>query len=223
MQEKGQALAQELSENYGIESKFIYFDYKTEFDVDNSSKLKSEIEQFESVSILINNFNDISKKQLGELEDAQIQEQINSNITAPTMLIKYLLNKLTFNGKRGAIINISSEAIEFHRKDEDLYSSTKSYLSHLSERLSKEQKNSIDIISVTVGPIQSKDHPSTEVLAASAESVCKHSLKTLGHESHTFGCYKHGIRHYFLNRTIEGGVIRCVESRRKRSVVAEEH
>lgn len=190
------------------------FDLNVHYTDEVINELKEKLEAFDSVAILVNNATVTINKQFDLLENADIASLMNVNIVTPTVVTRLLIPKLLERGKKGGIVNVGSESTKFKYAGLGMFSSTKAYLTHLSSCLSEEYKEKLDIMTTTVGPTKTSSNPAVEVFASTPESVAKHTLDTLGWESHTFGDYKHGLRHYYLNKYCEGKLIRWIDRRR---------
>lgn len=95
---------------------------------------------------LVNNAGVLSRGFFDDLEDRFILRQIEVNVSAPTLLIKLLLENLKTNTPAG-ILNVSSMASFFALPKKQVYGGTKAYLLSFSKSLRKELKK--DNISVT--------------------------------------------------------------------------
>ena len=93
------------------------------------------------IKYLVNNAGVLSRGFFEDLDDEFILKQIDVNITAPTLLIKLLLDYLK-NSAPAAILNISSMAGFFAIPKKQVYGGSKAYLTSFSKSLGKELKNS---------------------------------------------------------------------------------
>lgn len=98
------------------------------------------------IKYLVNNAGILSRGFFEDLNDQFILTQIEVNVTAPTLLIKLLLDNLKKNAP-SSILNISSMAAFFALPKKQVYGGTKAYLTNFSKSLAKELKK--DNISVT--------------------------------------------------------------------------
>jgi uncharacterized protein len=98
------------------------------------------------INCLVNNAGVLSRGLFDNLKDEFILKQIAVNVTAPTLLIKLLLENLKAS-KAASILNISSMASFFALPKKQVYCGTKAYLTSFSKSLGKELKR--DNISVT--------------------------------------------------------------------------
>ncbi len=98
------------------------------------------------IKYLVNNAGILSRGFFEDLNDQFILKQIEVNVTAPTLLIKLLLDNLKKNAP-SSILNISSMAAFFALPKKQVYGGTKAYLTSFSKSLAKELKK--DNISVT--------------------------------------------------------------------------
>lgn len=103
------------------------------------------------IKYLVNNAGLLSRGFFEELNDQFILKQIEVNITAPTLLIKLLLDNLKRNAP-SSILNISSMASFFTLPKKQVYGGTKAYLTAFSKSLAKELKrNNISVTTFCPG------------------------------------------------------------------------
>lgn len=87
-------------------------------------------------------------------------------------------------------------------------------MTHFSKSIAEEYGDKLDIMVATAGPTKSNMNKGVVFCASYPESVASHTLNTLGHETHTFGDFRHGLRDYLLNRKIQGSIVRYIDSKR---------
>jgi short-subunit dehydrogenase len=107
---------------------------------DNYFKISQYIEDHNiKIKYLINNAGVLSRGSFDQLDHQFILDQIEVNVSAPTLLISLLLNNLKQN-KGAGILNVSSLASYFSLPQKQVYCGTKAYLSTFSNCLRKELK-----------------------------------------------------------------------------------
>ena len=133
-----------LSTNYQIEVYCIEVDLSI---TDSYYKIKEFIDSNRiQIKYLVNNAGVLSRGLFVDLDDKYVIDQIEVNVTAPTVLIKLLLPNLKQNTPAG-ILNVSSLAGMFSLPKKQVYGATKAYLLSFSKSLRKELKR--DKITVT--------------------------------------------------------------------------
>ena len=102
---------------------------------------------------LVNNAGILSRGLFDDLDDRFILDQIEVNVSAPTLLIKLLLKNLKENAPAG-ILNVSSLASFFAIPKKQVYGGTKAYLLSFSNSLRKDLKrDNISVTTVCPGPL----------------------------------------------------------------------
>ena len=105
------------------------------------------------IKYLVNNAGILSRGFFEDLDDRFILDQIQVNVTVPTLLIKCLLNNLKENAPSG-ILNVGSLASFFPLPKKQVYCGTKAYLQNFSKSLRKElKKDNISVTMVCPGPL----------------------------------------------------------------------
>ena len=126
-----------IKEHYHVDVHSLEVDLSV---TDNYHKICQYIEDKEiKIKYLINNAGILSRGTFDQLDHQFILNQIEVNISAPTLLIRLLLNNLKQN-KEAGILNVSSLASYFSLPQKQVYCGTKAYLSTFSNCLRKELK-----------------------------------------------------------------------------------
>lgn len=111
------------------------------FDITDAEQVKKAVLQIEKetgpIDILVNNAGIIKRAPAEELEEEDWQIVIQTNLTAPFMLAKYV-GKYMIERKRGKIINICSLMSELGRDTVSAYSAAKGGLKMLTRNLATE-------------------------------------------------------------------------------------
>lgn len=133
-----------ISRNFQIDVQYLELDLSKNESVYAISNFIASKEL--QIKYLVNNAGVLSRGFFSDLEDGYILNQIAVNVTAPTLLIKLLLENLKESAP-ASILNISSMASFFALPKKQVYGATKAYLTSFSKSLGKELKR--DNISVT--------------------------------------------------------------------------
>ena len=133
-----------IKENYNVDVFYVEADLSL---VESYYEIAEYIQNNNiQIKYLVNNAGVLSRGFFNDLEDTFVLKQIEVNVSAPTLLIKLLLNNLKSNAP-SAILNVSSMASFFALPRKQVYGGTKAYLLSFSKSLRKELKR--DNISVT--------------------------------------------------------------------------
>ena len=197
-QEKLEAAKKKLGEeNKDIDIKTIVFDFNIPYTAEGYASLKEELEKLEDVSILINNVGALSFGNFNDMDIEDMNRMIQVNCIPQVVVTKYLLPKLLKRsideGKRGAIINLSSVANYTNLSKTAVYVATKSYNLSLSKVLSKEYGKHLDIMGVLPGPTRTNMITFDAPLVIKPHQHVRWALSDLGYNIQTFGHYKHWI------------------------------
>ncbi|CAI2373623.1 unnamed protein product [Moneuplotes crassus] len=186
-----------LEANSKIKVHNIQFDFDQPYTEEAYSGLKSELENLDDVSVLVNNVGAMSPGKFDSMDLIQANTMIQVNCIPQLFFTRTLLPKMiqrANSDKRCAILNLSSVATDTKAPSMGVYSATKVYNKNLSDVLDKEVNDkNIDVLCVQPGPtvsnmikvlgpciIYPKDHVS---------SVLSH----LGQYRSTYGHYKHMV------------------------------
>lgn len=210
-QTKLDAVAAEIRGTYGVQTKTVVFDFNTYYTEEKVNELKDKLSEFDEVSILVNNVGILHNRVFAEHPQQDMLSLINVNVVALTIITKLVIPKLLLNENRGGIINIGSGTTRNIYPGMNVYSSTKAYVTMLSESIAEEYKDKLDVLVATVGPTKTNMNRGVMCLSSYPESVAKHTLDTLGWETHTYGDFRHGLRVYFLNHRLSHSIIRYID------------
>ncbi|ROL62541.1 SDR family NAD(P)-dependent oxidoreductase [Bacteroidetes/Chlorobi group bacterium ChocPot_Mid] len=123
--------------------------FPCDFSDENDVKKLVEYIQAQNIEIdfLINNAGVGIYKEFTSINEIEINKMISINLLAPTLLTRYILEKMS-NNNSGIILNISSTMALRPSPKWSVYAAEKSYLSLLSRSLYYENKNKNILISV---------------------------------------------------------------------------
>ena len=144
-------LARFIKTNFNIEAFYLESDLSL---VENYYKIYDFININDiQLKYLVNNAGILSRGSFDDLDDRFILDQIEVNVTAPTLIIKLLLPNLKENAPSG-ILNVSSMAGYFSLIKKQVYCGTKAYLLSFSKCLRKElKKYNISVSTVCPGSL----------------------------------------------------------------------
>ena len=80
-----------------------------------------------------------------------IENLLNLNLVAPTLLTHLLMKQLAARLRKSAVINVSSMLGQTPAYGASIYSSTKAYLRFLTYAVGEEAKDKVDFLSVNLG------------------------------------------------------------------------
>ena len=179
-EEKLRALASELAERHGIETRVVVVDLASD---DGAERLAAEVASLEP-GILINNAGLGYAGRFDRQDAARIRQLVQTNCTAPAVLANLMLPGMRARG-RGAIVFTGSVAGRQPLPLHAVYSASKSFDNFLAEALYVENRGSgVDVLSLEPGSTQSEFHdvagelphegePASAVVATALEALGK--------------------------------------------------
>jgi short-subunit dehydrogenase len=154
----------------------------------------------QDIGILINNVG--MGTWCGPFEEQPL-ENIKDTIIVNTYVQSFLtraliaqLSKRAVEGRRSAIINISSNSADIQTPGCSLYSGTKAYNDLFSRSLAEEYEGKIDILSVKPSLVKSSLTKTMDDAwyAIEPEQCVQASIKQLGKSDETYGHWKHALK-----------------------------
>jgi len=136
-EEKLKAVAKELEESYGVETKIVICDYSN-FDKTARDKVRGELADLD-IGILVNNVG-VSysfPKYFHELKEEDVAALMEMNINSTTWMTKMVIGGMN-DRKRGAIVNIASASGMYTMPLLAEYSAAKGYVEKFSRGLNAE-------------------------------------------------------------------------------------
>lgn len=109
------------------------------------------VQHFGRLDVLINNASSYYATELGEIDDAQWQDLIGSNLKAPLFLAQAAAPEL--RKQHGSIINITDMHVERPKKGYIVYSVAKAGLVTLTKSLAHELGPEVRVNAVAPGPV----------------------------------------------------------------------
>ena len=212
--EKLDAVAEEIKKTYNTETKCVVFDFNVFYTDEVIVKLKEELEVFDKVSLLINNVGVFYGGLFHQMLDKDVQASLNVNVYSLVFITKILIPKMLENEKRSGIINVGSGTTRFIYSNYSVYTGTKAFVTQFSLCLNQDYHDKLDIMVATFWQTRTNMNAGIAVFSSTPEPCAKHTLDTLGWESHTFGDFRHGMRDYFLHKPVERRLIRYIDQRR---------
>lgn len=130
-----QALAEQLSKEYGIEVNYYTVDLRVSSDVKGLAQILCE--KFKCIDILVNNAGINKLVPALKVEEADWDDIVDTNMKG-TFMMSQSIAKLMMKGKEGAIINISSQHGEVGNENRAPYCASKAGIINLTRALSIE-------------------------------------------------------------------------------------
>lgn len=188
-----QNLLQSLFENSTVD--YIQYDFNKAYTDDEVESLSSAISQKTSgnISVLINNVGCITRANLTELSNEQINAMININVTSVTFITKIVVQFMKERQMKGLIIASGSVAGRMRYPGRSIYSATKAYLEAFSETIPKEHKGKIDCTYLEIGPVETELNQMGFPLTISPDDLAKQSMRKVGKFGFTTGHLKHEV------------------------------
>lgn len=195
-------VAAEIEETYGCKTKIIQADFCKGREI--YEPIKCGLRDLD-IGILVNNVGMLPTQRAVRYLDAEDIEQkipdtINCNILSMCKMTQIVLPGM-LERKRGAIVNISSEAGSHPHPLRALYSSTKACMNFFSKALEAEYR-SLGITVQCVAPllVATKLVPNKKpsLMVKSAEDFAREAVNTIGFATYTNGCLVHGIQSFLL-------------------------
>ena len=103
------------------------------------------------ISILVNNAGVGQATPLIATSTEKVENIINVNLVAPTILTHLMIQRLAARSPRSAVVNISSGLGQTPVMCSTVYASTKAYLRFLSYAAGEEMKEKVDFLTVNLG------------------------------------------------------------------------
>jgi 17beta-estradiol 17-dehydrogenase / very-long-chain 3-oxoacyl-CoA reductase len=200
-QEKLEQVAQEIRNNYKVETRVLAVDFISADD--STYKRIADALSDIPVAVLVNNvgINYEHPQRYLEAPEKLDDSIIHVNITATNKLTRIVLPQM-LDRKAGAIINLSSMAGRVPTPMLTVYSATKAYIDFFSKGLAQEySKFGIIVQSVTPGMVVSNmsKMKRTSLMVSSPAHIAKRSIDRLGCEFELSPYYIHAIIIYLLN------------------------
>ncbi|XP_078525513.1 very-long-chain 3-oxoacyl-CoA reductase-A-like [Lissotriton helveticus] len=195
-------VAAEIEETYGCKTRIIQADFCKGREI--YEPIKSGLKDM-NIGILVNNVGMLpAQKTLRFLDPEDMEEKIPDVVNC-NILSMYKMTQIVLPGmlerKRGAIVNISSEAGSHPHPLHAMYSSTKACMNFFSKALEAEYR-SFGITVQCVAPlfVATKLVPDKKpsLTVKSAEDFAREAVNTIGFATYTNGCLVHGIQSFLF-------------------------
>ena len=191
--------ANNITNQYNVESRAQYFDFSVPCTEQAYSNLRRIIHQLDAqhggIALLFNNVGMGGLSKFEEYSYPLIEKTMNVNVAActavsrlviPNMLARYKEKKV-----RAGIVFVSSAARYAKIPYMSIYVATKAYVHALSNTLAMEYKEQMDILCISPGPVDTPLNPGKGGLFISAQEAARTHLRCLGRERNADGCWKH--------------------------------
>lgn len=192
-QEKLDKVANELSKKYGVKCVTHAIDL-SKAKAEEYAALKLKTDALE-VSMLINNAGCVCYKKTKELSFDEIQDTINLNSGSVMHLLNMYLPVFEKRKGRSAVINLSSFLAVRPAPLISLYSGTKAFNHYISQGLSEEYRDSVDIMSFQPATIITNATPNEKPSwrSCTVEQSVKGALTDLGRRNLSHGHWNHEL------------------------------
>ena len=179
-----------------IDIQTIVFDFDVPYTEDNYNGLLNHLHEIEDISVLVNNVGVMTLGPYEKIDLNSVNSMIQVNCLPQTILTRALIPnmlKRSKEGKRCAILNLSSVAPFTKLGTAAIYAATKAFNSVFSNVITKEYGEFIDVISIHPGPTKSNMIRFYGPLVISPEAHVKWALSDVGYDYETLGHYHHYI------------------------------
>ncbi|OMJ94071.1 hypothetical protein SteCoe_2843 [Stentor coeruleus] len=192
-QEKLDKVANELSKKYGVSCVTHAIDL-SKAKAEEYAALKKKTDSLD-MSMLINNAGVVCYKKTKELTFDEIQDTINLNSGSVMHLLNMYLPVLEQRKGRSAVINLSSFLAVRPSPLISLYSGTKAFNHYVSQGLSEEYRDSIDVMSYQPATIITNATPNEKPSwrSCTVEESVRGALIDLGRRNLTHGHWNHEL------------------------------
>ncbi|CAI2375225.1 unnamed protein product [Moneuplotes crassus] len=178
-----------------IDIKLIQFDFDKPYTEEGYASLKESLDMMGDISVLVNNVGAIGTNLFEDMPIDIITRVMNVNLIPQVVMTKFLLPRLLRRskeeGKRTAILSVSSAAHYIRLPKSTMYSCTKSFNKTFSDVIGKEYGKYIDVMVTTPGPVISNMVNEKAPFVITPEAHARWVLSDLGYNTETFGHYRH--------------------------------
>jgi len=187
------------SQGHKINCETVIFDLKNSAQADQLNALLDKALENKDVSMLINNAGISSTEFHEEVPNQEILDMININCLAPSLISKKILPLLKQRSLKSAMINVSSFTGVHPMPFTAVYSGTKAFLDAFSKSVAIENREKIDVISLTPFYVSTKmiKYQKQDFETRSPEDVIEACFRDLGSRDRTFGHISHELIHAY--------------------------
>lgn len=168
---------------------------------------KQVLNKFQRLDALVNNASEFYPTPIGELDSAQFDDLIASNLKGPTFLIQQLVP--TLRAQHGCIVNISDIHARIPNAQHSVYCAAKAGLEGLSRALALDLAPQIRVNTIAPGAILWPENQNTLDAVAAKKILDSIALKRLGNENDIAAAALFLIRdaHYITGQVlnVDGG------------------
>ena len=184
--------------------------------------MESEMKALGEISILVNNVGTASADKLVDMPWDAVKRVVTVNVYSMTALSKVTLPLLLARGegKRSAIVNVSSESAVYGMSTLAVYCGSKGYNKLFSESLALEHPDKIDVLTVLTGRVKTNMNSGRYTFTVMPDSFARHALNKLSWVGTTEGHPVHECAQYLYPRML-GRVFHRIDKKRREDFFRE--
>jgi len=201
-------LGKSLLEEFSLKGYKVFPHFRNQCKIKYANKIIGNINEIKTINLIerkikendvdifINNAGVFSNKDFFKMTDQEIQDLISTNLLAPILLTKRIL-EIFLNRKRGIIINIDSLAFQNPSDKEIVYTASKFGLTGFSKALQIKLVNSgVQIKDFFIGKIQSDKFKNLDNFQSllQPKEVSNFIIESLENSYNSFNCNEYFIR-----------------------------
>ena len=197
-----ETVQQEIREKYSeVITKIIPFDLSEDV---GSSAYQTVIRGVQDldISILVNNVGMARAYQFHEFPQDVLRRNLNVNIGSYAFMTRLILpgmvNRFAQEGKKSAIINVSSVAENGLVGYRGIYCATKAFVTCFSRALAIEYKGKVDFLCTTPGNVTTRMNPGKGLKYISARDCAENHLDFVGKDTQVYGHWKHYLSDQYV-------------------------
>lgn len=197
---KLEKLKGELSSLYTNQHFVIYdLDFAIDGNADSYQKMFEATKDYD-IALLVNNAGQYLSGWFGEIDPQAIQDLINVNVIAPSLITQVYLQKLK-QRKNAGIINVSSLNTFWPTPIFQTLSSSKKFLNNFTEGIRMENPD-LDIMIVKPGRVSGTNYRpegvKTNIQSGTAQVHVANVLKEFPNRDYSYGGFRHQLNAFSL-------------------------
>lgn len=184
----------ELEQKYpNTTIEYISFDFNKNYSDEEVKDLESKLNNYEDISVLINNVGKIVRQNLGDQKNSDINDMINMNIRSMVFTTKIIVAKMIKREKKSLIVGSGSMSGFYRYATRSIYGSTKVFLEAFLESVHNEYPDKIDCTYFEIGAVESVLNPLKMPFKINTQQLGNTCIKYVGKYSSTTGHVMHEI------------------------------